>query len=216
MSGRPVLVFAVYDKGEGRWSIADRPVCTARWATPNGAHDAGDPCGRPATETLADVDLCLHHYQRALDWLRKRAEDAPERAEEMRRKIAEHERLLAEARSIVYYLRRESDGMIKIGFSSTYKSRLTALRAEHGPLRLLLATAGARLSEQEAHKAFAAHRVTPRGEWFRPAKELLLYIQRARKAQDGRDTRLPEQVPLAEVRALIRDVQAAERVARAS
>lgn len=194
----------------------ESPSCGARWATPNRSHDAGDSCGRRATERIGDVDLCLHHFHRALDWFRKRAEDAPERTEEMRRKIAGHERLLAEARSIVYYLRREADGMIKIGFTSAYKSRFSTLRAEHGPLRLLLATAGARASEREAHEVFAACRITPRGEWFRAEKPLLLYIQRARKAQDGRDTRIPQQVPFAEVRALVLAMQAAERARRAS
>jgi hypothetical protein len=209
-------ILAVYDTAQGKYAAAAEPACTARWATPNRAHDAGDLCGQPASERIGDVDLCLHHFHRALDWFRKRAEDAPERTEELRRKIAEHERLLAEARSVVYYLRRESDGMIKIGFTSAYKARLSTLRAEHGPLRLLLATAGARASEREAHKAFAACRITPRGEWFRPEKELLLYIQRARKVQDGRRNRLPEQVPIAEVRALIRAIQGDERARHAA
>ena len=126
----------------------DEPgLCTARWATANQAHREGDLCGEPAAERLGDIDLCAHHYGRALDWFYKcHVPEAPERMEAARREASERARLIAEERSIVYYLRRESDGLIKIGFSTNYPSRLNTLRAEHGPLRLLLATAGGRVA----------------------------------------------------------------------
>jgi hypothetical protein len=195
------------------------PACGARWATPNRSHDAGDPCGRPATERIGDISLCLHHFRRALDWFYKvHVAEAPDRHEAARAEAAGRDRQIAAARSgtrsIVYYLRRESDGLIKIGYTASYCARLTRLRAEHGRLRLLLATPGGRKEENEAHGVFAAHRV--RGEWFRPGKPLLLYIQRARAAQDGKDTRIPEQVPFAEVRAMVLAMQADERARRAS
>jgi hypothetical protein len=195
------------------------PPCGARWATANLSHDVGDPCDRRATEALGDIDLCLHHYHRALDWFYKRhIAEAPERHEAARKEQAERARVIAEgqrdARSIVYYLQRESDGLIKIGYTASYRSRLRRLRGEHGPLRLLLATPGGRKEENDAHGVFAAHCV--KGEWFRPGKSLLLYIQRARKYQGTGDARIPEQVPFTEVRAMILAMQAAERARRAS
>ena len=188
----------------------DEPgLCTARWATANRAHREGDLCGEPAAERLGDIDLCAHHYGRALDWFYKcHVPEAPERMEAARREASERARLIAEERSIVYYLRRESDGLIKIGFSTNYPSRLNTLRAEHGPLRLLLATAGGRKEEDKAHLEFAALQVT--GEWFRPERPLLLWIMRAREAARYRTgTRLPEQAPLKEVRILLRQLRAA-------
>jgi hypothetical protein len=193
----------------------DDATCAARWATSNRAHLAGDICGAVATELIGDVDLCVHHYRRALDWFYKHTEDAPERHEEARRKAAEKGRLLAEARSVVYYLRRESDGLIKIGFTSNYRVRLSSLRREHGPLRLLLATAGARGEESAAHKMFLTQWVA--GEWFRPEIELLKWIEDQREiARYHQDTRLPVQAPLTEVRALLRSARAARRAERVS
>jgi hypothetical protein len=163
-------------------------------------HFAGDPCGRTATEEIGDIDLCLHHYHRALDWFGKRHAEMPLKWKQQRK---ESERIARETSSVVYYLLSETTGLIKIGYSSNYRGRLSSLRGEHGPLRLLLATVGGRVQEDEAHKAFAEDR--DHGEWFRPGKSLLLYIRRARMAQGTGASRLPEPVPMAEVRALIRE-----------
>ena len=180
-------------------------TCTARWATGNGTHRTGDLCGRPATERVGDSDLCPHHFGRALDWFYKRRIELPaERQcehEESLRQAAEARRLAAEARSIVYYLRR-ADGLIKIGTSTSHQTRFADLRREHGELSLLLAYAGGYEQETEAHRRFAAARAT--GEWFRPTLRLLLEIQRLRRAADRRPNRLPGQVPPAEIRALVR------------
>jgi hypothetical protein len=181
-------------------------TCTARWATGNGAHRAGDLCGEPATERVGDSDLCPHHFGRALDWFYKRRIELPEERqrehEESLRRAAEARRLAAEARSIVYYLHRPPNGLIKIGTSTDHKARFSSLRAEYGELRLLLAYAGGRKEEAAAHNRFAAARVE--GEWFRPALPLLLEIQRLRRACDRQASRLPEQVPVAEIRALVK------------
>lgn len=195
--------------------LTEPDVCVARWATSSRYHRAGDTCGDTAPYRVGDTPVCPHHYERALNWFYMRIELAPERLEQGRRAATERGRLLAEARSIVYYLRSESTGLIKIGFSANYPGRIKDLRGEHGPLRLLLATAGGRQEEGQAHKEFAAHHV--HGEWFRPDKPLLLRILRVREAaRYHSETRLPEQVPLREVRALIREIQAAERAARAA
>lgn len=181
-------------------------TCTARWATGNGAHQAGDLCGQPATETIGDIDLCPHHFRRALDWFYKRRIELPKEHqrehEESLRQAAEARRLAAEARSIVYYLHRPADGLIKIGTSIDHKSRFSDLRREHGPLRLLLAYPGTRAEETEAHGRFAALRVE--GEWFRPELPLLKAVLRMRGFAPKGRTRLPAQVPVAEIRALVK------------
>lgn len=194
----PVLV--AYDKEERGYKVPDDPVCTARWASSGRGHAEGTLCGAPGTEAIGDVDLCMYHYQRALGWLWKRYAEAPL---EWEKKRQEAERYARETRSIVYYLFSEASGLIKIGYSSGYRARLSKLQGEHGKLRLLLAAPGGRKEEDEAHRAFAEH--CERGEWFRPGKSLLLYIQRARRASEGRATLMPAQVPIAEIRALIRE-----------
>lgn len=210
-------LFAVYDPAQGKYTEADLGVCTARWATGNGRHAAGDLCGAPAAERVGDTELCHHHYERAMDWYHKYRADLPEQnrlmIEEANRAAAEKARLAAEARSIVYFLRRE-DGMIKIGFTGGYKSRLSSLQSEHGKLQLLLAYAGTRREEREAHARFARERIR-RSEWFRPELRLLLEIQRLRNAWDGRPGRLPEQVPIAEIKAIIKAVRDQQREAAA-
>lgn len=187
-------------------------TCTARWASDNAAHAAGDLCGRPAVESIGDSDVCEHHRKRALTWFYNYRLKLPrvrqQQLEEAQIEAATQARLAAEARSIVYYLRRHSDGMIKIGFSASYPGRLTSLRGEHGELSLLLAYAGGRKEENQAHKIWAAARITARREWFRPELPLLLGILRLRNASRARQNRLPEQVPITEIRALIKETRA--------
>jgi hypothetical protein len=189
-------------------------TCTARWATGDGTHRAGDLCGEPATEWVGDSDLCPHHFGRALNWFYKRKIELPKERqrehEESLRQAAEARRLAAEARSIVYFLRR-GDGVIKIGFSTNYPARLNNLRGQHGPLRLLLAYAGGRREESEAHHRFAA--ACAGGEWFRPVLPLLLEVQRLRQGRDKRPNNLPEQAPIAEVRALIKSIREQQKAA---
>ena len=184
-------------------------TCTARWATGNGAHRAGDLCGQPATEQVGDSDLCPYHFCRALDWFYKRRIELPaERQrehEESLRQAAEAARLAAEARSIVYYLHRPADDLIKIGTSAAHKTRFSDLRREHGHLRLLLATPGGYKEETDAHRRFAAAHVT--GEWFRPELPLLKAVLHMRILAPRGDTRLPAQVPVAEIRALIKTMR---------
>ena len=152
-----------------------------------------------------------------MEWFFKYRADLPEQnrlmIEEANRAAAEKARLAAEARSIIYYLRRE-DGMIKIGVTGNYRSRLASLQREHGPLRLLLAHAGTRREELQAHRRFYRERIR-RSEWFRPELRLLLEIQRLRNAWSGRPDRLPEQVPATEVKAIIKAVRDQQRGAAA-
>lgn len=204
----------IYDKAAGEYAVGAEGICTARWATGNADHEAGDICGAPAGEEIGDSELCHHHYDRAMKWFYDRKIDLPLRhqrqLEESYRHAAERARLAAEARSIIYFLRR-ADGMIKIGVTTNYPARRTDLQMEHGRLQLLLAYAGTRKEEREAHDRFALARV--KGEWFRPSLPLLLDVQRLRRACDKRPNRLPEQVPVAEIRALIKAVREQQKAA---
>lgn len=172
--------------------------CGARWTT-------GEACGRTATETVGDVDLCPHHFKRALDWFYRRRIETPERVqreiEAAQLRAAHRARLEAEARSIVYAIHRPADSLIKIGTTTGYRKRMTDLRREHGELRLFLAMPGGYKEETEIHGKFTELWVE--GEWFRPERPLLWWILRMRRANSYPETRLPKAVPLREIRALM-------------
>jgi len=81
----------------------------------------------------------------------------------------------------VYFIQSGSDGAIKIGFSSKVDIRLGSLqKANAETLRLLATIPGTMADEARLHQRFAAHRI--RGEWFRPAEELLLAIKELQKS----------------------------------
>jgi Meiotically up-regulated gene 113 len=148
-------------------------TCTAYWKVPA----ARDMCGLPAPHEVADTFFCDHHYERALRW-----------AAEIGRAGC----------SLVYYLQRVSDGLIKIGTSRTLISRFAALRSEHGPLLLMAAHRGAHKEEHAIHDYFAELRAG--GEWFRPDVALLEHILKVRSADGGRTPEgLPEQMDLLEL-----------------
>lgn len=69
----------------------------------------------------------------------------------------------------VYFLRRH-DGLVKIGFTSKFETRLAALTKSHGPLEILRIINGDRRREVHLHCEFAKwHQF---GEWFRDSAEL--------------------------------------------
>lgn len=184
-------------------------TCTARWASAGADHGTDDICGRPAVERVGDSDMCDHHRKRALSWFYNYCVKLPlihqRRLEEAEIEAATQRRLAAEARSVVYYLRRHSDGMIKIGFSTNYPLRYKTHSGEHGPLSLLLAHAGGRKEEKQVHDAWVLARAE--GEWFRPTLPLLLMILSMRNASRMGQNRLPAQVPIKEIRALIKETR---------
>lgn len=72
----------------------------------------------------------------------------------------------------VYFVRRASDGLVKIGASEGISRRMAALRsAERCHLTLMRAIRGGFSAEREIHGIFAAQRVS--GEWFKFHPEML-------------------------------------------
>lgn len=118
--------------------------------------------------------------QRELDKENARLRSAEARKLALQEAHLYRERLKAEEtaraeNSRVYYVQRESDGLIKIGTSRTLADRLKNLRREHGPLRLIAAVGGSHAEEAALHRQFAELRTA--GEWFRPGLPLLRHLR---------------------------------------
>ena len=240
-TGMPVHppVLMVFDPGVGKYVPAE-DVCTAVWASAGigrgPAHVTGQLCGRPATKDIGDVRVCDHHYKRAAGWVGEMAvRDAVTAKQQIRELHEERMRLdreqaaqqialdgeailAAEAArsefSVVYYVQRDSDGLIKIGTSRAVWGRLDALRSAHGALRLLATQGGDYQDEHATHWKFAALRVE--GEWFRPELPLLDHILWVRSGDLLRSPKLPECVDVAEIRRAVRELKKRARAARAS
>ncbi len=77
--------------------------------------------------------------------------------------------------SFVYFVRRHSDGAIKIGFSSDIERRLRELRKDtRSTVTLMLLVPGAKPEELATHARFAADLIGD--EWFRPSDAILAFI----------------------------------------
>lgn len=196
-----------YDRRAGDYVTLEGDLCTARWAT-TGVHNIeGEVCCEPATEKVGDFLLCEYHRDRLFGWEVKRKlwgiaeiRDAQIAADKERIQEAEAAR---GKYSIVYYLRRESDGMIKIGSTRRARSRFSELKTSYGPLRLL-ATHGGELREERDAQYRYDEFLAEGKEWFRPAPRLLRHILRVRTRHEVHaGTRLPV-AEIAEIRAMIR------------
>lgn len=209
----PVLV--TYDPEAGDYAREKGRVCMARWASTNGAHAAGSICGSTATKYAGEFDLCDHHYWRMVDWrywdkpreeieekTRALREADEEYAAAVRESAVHRERVQAE-RSVVYYIRRVSDGMVKIGTTREFRKRMATHRNEHGEMQILLTHSGTRKEEREAHLRFDVYRAG-RSEWFYPTRPLLSWILDTRQIESHRRTQGLDILPQAEVRKLIR------------
>src|SRR6185312_12974417 len=92
------------------------------------------------------------------------------------------------AESVVYYLSRPEDDLIKVGKSKALRYRLTGLRKVYGDDCAVLATEpGANWVEDIRHEQFAGLRAPNDGrsggsEWFRPGPALLAHIEALRTA----------------------------------
>ena len=72
---------------------------------------------------------------------------------------------------MLYFIQRPSDGAIKIGFSNSFKQRMTQLRGEHKEeMRVLGVVKGDREDERMLHAIFVDLNIS--GEWFRDDEEI--------------------------------------------
>lgn len=197
----PVLL--VWDGEAQEYVKASEPVCMARRKADGLRHRRGDICGLRFWKMIGDIPVCGDHYGEAELWAwgvaaderlaidaerqrldsRRERQDRRVRAEaekleKSRREAAQRE--LAAA-SLVYYVRRESDGLIKIGTTGRVDRRMATLEHDHGPLQLLLTHDGDRAAEERMHARFADWRAE--GEWFRPGRPLLEFLDASRRAQ---------------------------------
>lgn len=81
---------------------------------------------------------------------------------------------------MLYFLKHPETGLIKIGTTVSYKSRLSDLIRQYGDLELLGIMTGSYEDEKRLHEQFAhlrSHELDGR-EWFKPEKELLSYINK--------------------------------------
>ncbi len=76
----------------------------------------------------------------------------------------------------VYFVQAGEGGPIKIGVASNVRERLQTLQTGSAVVLRLLGVAYDATAPEEAalHERFAAHRI--RGEWFRPAADLLEHV----------------------------------------
>lgn len=182
----PVLI-AVYDEGKRDYALAAEAVCVARWASANRWHAAGDLCGDAVDLTVAGIGLCRHHAGRLTKWRyfeypeeqvrgkTRELRDADREYEQAQRESDLHREKVNAARSVVYYIRRASDGAVKIGTTGSFRNRMAQLRKEHGEFQVLLTHSGTRREERCMHEKFAAYRIG-QTEWFAPSKALLRFI----------------------------------------
>lgn len=76
---------------------------------------------------------------------------------------------------MLYFVERQSDKLIKIGITKNFHNRIMDLRREYGELELIGWMEGYRELEMELHYQFRKFRED--GEFFRPERELLDYIE---------------------------------------
>jgi hypothetical protein len=201
-ANHPVFVMA-YDTALGRYTESREPMCMTRWQSSGLGHAAGQLCGHAVVKTIGDTELCQHHYNRAAEWQHAelRRQSADDDADGWH---VETRRWDAVASEITYYVRRSSDGLIKIGTTVAFRTRLGDLRAEHGELQVLATHVGDRSCEQSMHARFRKLRVE--GEWFRPGRPLWAWILEVRGHQEylPADSLFRGTLPYAEVARLSR------------
>lgn len=221
------------DRGEHNPMIVVYDQKTRAYVEPRGqvchAREDWGLCGGMAKEVVAGIPVCDLHYEHLAKWMgetraerdRVRAE-SEERITLMRMEIREEDarqrirlaREYSEAKragdpldGVVYYIRRLSDGAVKIGMTSKFKGRMSALATEHGPIQVLLVLDGWRKEEKAAHEKFRSYRIG-RSEWFCPVRSLMEWIYRERKNGHFTSRLGPEPparlLPVEEVRALAR------------
>lgn len=194
-------------------------ICTARLHRGGPGCSEGDICGYPAQNWAGDIPLCMLHYRRFKAWVTAEDDLALERDARVHEQRLRHQQELSEqsvqlrleriaalkeakaAASVVYYLRRVSDGMVKIGFSASPKARLDDHRREQGQIQVLLVHGGDRGDENSVHNRFREYRIG-RTEWFRPVRPLLNWICEAREEHTHPGVQPDDILPIGELRQL--------------
>lgn len=208
----------IWDHDKEDWTFASARACVARWKSTNAIHLVGSICGEPGVQEIGDAWFCQHHYNRAETWRSKAPEpdyaaDAAERRAWEREHVQderEHRRELEERRRsiyLVYYIRRVSDGRVKIGTTGSIGNRLSTLRGQHGALQVLLTHSGGRDEEARLHGVFDAWRLG-RTEWFNLGRPLAQHILRLRRAQEIRTTQLRGTLGIGELREICKGAPA--------
>lgn len=227
----PILM--IFDPRRGEYVAATGQRCTAEWASTGGRHLGGQICGRPATRELADIWSCDHHYKRMVKWVGEQGIVSHETAmrrlrdwydEQMRldrerneqqieldTKRVHAEEIARAEYSVVYYIQRTSDRIIKIGTSRGLAARMEALAGRYGPLRLMAVHGGTHVEEHEIQGRFDDLLAEGR-EWFRPGLALLEHINGVRKRHELMpDPDLPPLVTVPQLQYMIRRLRKERR-----
>lgn len=106
---------------------------------------------------------------------------------------------------MIYFLLKESNGLVKIGYTENYHERLRSLTVDHGKLTLLALKSGTRRDEKDIHRAFASDH--SHAEWFKLSASLRQYIE------DVEQVELPPAPKLHAVRLSKETKQAMKKVA---
>jgi hypothetical protein len=108
----------------------------------------------------------------------KRLAPAQISAQSVHRLFAETPSSIMAKQTRVYFIQEGERGPIKIGLAMEPLKRLATLQTGHPrPLRLLRAVAGTARHERDVHMMFFKEHL--RGEWFKPSKRLISYIENA-------------------------------------
>lgn len=93
--------------------------------------------------------------------------------------------------SCVYFIRRKSDGMIKIGFSTDASRRIGEFSGGAGMYEMLGTIDGDKAAEGALHQRFMQHHHA--GEWFRPHADILKFASDIRKPQPRKPKELSQE-----------------------
>lgn len=192
---RPCLMLTRRDRGCGRWgtkNLGGLTYCAQHYAElfealKRAVWDAGDSpvpsdvvnivgaaeTARRKSNEDAIVERTIAEHQAEIDAFHESMQEENEAWV-----VAQQAKLLEKhpAGPVVYFVRNEDTGAIKIGTAVDARKRLSGLRTSSAaPLTLVATIPGDRDVERVLHNRFRAHRI--RGEWFQPAEELVGYIE---------------------------------------
>lgn len=92
-----------------------------------------------------------------------------------RRTLRNRRRELDEKYSYLYALRR-ADGLVKIGYTTDVRHRVSAHAREHGKLKILAVVGGTWEEEGQIHVRLRPHRAHAH-EWYHPVPEVMAVVK---------------------------------------